>query len=338
MNEFLTGLPVLAGGEAQMLVLAGLFVGILMVTLGGALAIADRDNVKRRMTLAQGDQRAAAVEVRRHAAAEGSTSSKLARFVAPSDERERRAVSQRLVQAGFRGAHAVRNYYMIRTGLGLVLPLPLLIGTFAFALNAGSFTVHLPIIGFSVSSTLVLLALLVALGFYLPPLFVRRRIKHRQRAIREGFPHALDLMQVAVQAGLGFDAALAKVGEELQTAHPFLAQEFLMVVLELRAGKPRDRVLQDLALRTGVAEINSFQTVMNQSIRYGTSISDALEVYAKEMRHKRIMRAEELANQMPVKMSLAMVMFLLPTLFLIFMGPVAIRFIRIISPLLSSFQ
>jgi tight adherence protein C len=145
-------------------------------------------------------------------------------------------------------------------------------------------------------------------------------------------------MQVAVQAGLGFDAALAKVGEELQTAHPFLAEEFVMVVLELRAGKPRDRVLQGLALRTGVEEINSFQTVMNQSIRYGTSISDALEVYAKEMRHKRLMRAEELASQMPVKMSLAMVAFLLPTLFLIFMGPVAIRFLRVISPLLSGFE
>jgi tight adherence protein C len=336
MSEILTSLPELAGGETQLLVLAGLFVGILMVTLGVALAIVDRDNVERRLALAQGDRRAAAIEVRRHAGAEGS-SSKLARFMAPSDERERLAVRKRLVQAGFRDAHAVRNYYLIRTGLGLVLPLPFLIGTFAFALNAGSLTVDLPIIGFRASSMLVLLALLVGLGFYLPPLFVHRRIKHRQRAIREGFPHALDLMQVAVQAGLGFDAALAKVGDELQNAHPFLAEEFLMVVLELRAGKPRDRVLQDLALRTGVEEINSFQTVMNQSIRYGTSISDALEVCAKEMRHKRIMRAEELASQMPVKMSLVMVVFLLPTLFLIFMGPVAIRFIRIIS-LLSSFE
>jgi tight adherence protein C len=335
MSEILTRLPELAGGETQLLVLAGLFVGILMATLGGALALADRDNVERRLALAQGDRNAAAIEVRRHAAEDAS---KLGRFVAPHDERERLAVRQRLVQAGFRGPHAVRNYYLIRTGLGLVLPLPLLIGTFAFALNAGSLTVDLPIIGFRASSTLILLALLVGLGFYLPPLFVRRRIRHRQRAIREGFPHALDLMQVAVQAGLGFDAALARVGEELQNAHSFLAEEFLTVVLELRAGKSRDRVLQDLAQRTGVEEINSFQTVMNQSIRYGTSISDALEVYAKEMRHKRIMRAEELASQMPVKMSLAMVAFLLPTLFLIFMGPVAIRFVRVISPLLQSFN
>jgi tight adherence protein C len=307
-----------------------------MVTIGGALAFAGQDDVERRLAVAQGEQLAATIEVRR--SGDHTASSTLGRLVAPSDERERLAVRLRLVQAGFRGAHAVRNYYLIRTGLGLLLPLPLLIGTFGFALNAGSFTVDLPFVGISASSTLVLLALLVCLGFYLPPLYLRRRIRHRQRAIREGFPHALDLMQVAVQAGLGFDAALAKVGEELQTAHPALAEEFRTVVLELRAGKPRDRVLQDLARRTGVEEINSFQTVMNQSIRYGTSISDALEVYSKEMRHKRIMRAEELASQMPVKMSLVMVMFLLPTLFLIFMGPVAIRFVRVISPLLSGFE
>ena len=336
MTEILINLQALAGGETQLLALTGLFLGVLMVTMGGALALAGRDDVGRRLALAHGDQPAAAIEVRR--GGDGTASSTLGRLVAPSDERERLAVRQRLVQAGFRGAHAVRNYYLIRTGLGLLLPVPLLIGTFGFALNAGSFTVDLPIVGISASSTLVLLALLVCLGFYLPPLFVRRRISHRQRAIREGFPHALDLMQVAVQAGLGFDAALAKVGEELQTAHPFLADEFRTVILELRAGKPRDRVLQDLARRTGVEEINSFQTVMNQSIRYGTSISDALEIYAKEMRHKRIMRAEELASQMPVKMSLVMVAFLLPTLFLIFMGPVAIRFVRVISPLLSSFE
>jgi tight adherence protein C len=336
MTEILITLQALAGSDTQLLALTGLFLGVLMVTIGGALAFAGQDDVERRLAVAQGEQLAATIEVRR--SGDHTASSTLGRLVAPSDERERLAVRLRLVQAGFRGAHAVRNYYLIRTGLGLLLPLPLLIGTFGFALNAGSFTVDLPFVGISASSTLVLLALLVCLGFYLPPLYLRRRIRHRQRAIREGFPHALDLMQVAVQAGLGFDAALAKVGEELQTAHPALAEEFRTVVLELRAGKPRDRVLQDLARRTGVEEINSFQTVMNQSIRYGTSISHALEVYSKEMRHKRIMRAEELASQMPVKMSLVMVMFLLPTLFLIFMGPVAIRFVRVISPLLSSFN
>jgi tight adherence protein C len=336
MTEILITLQALAGSDTQLLALTGLFLGVLMVTIGGALAFAGQDDVERRLAVAQGEQLAATIEVRR--SGDHTASSTLGRLVAPSDERERLAVRLRLVQAGFRGAHAVRNYYLIRTGLGLLLPLPLLIGTFGFALNAGSFTVDLPFVGISASSTLVLLALLVCLGFYLPPLCLRRRIRHRQRAIREGFPHALDLMQVAVQAGLGFDAALAKVGEELQTAHPALAEEFRTVVLELRAGKPRDRVLQDLARRTGVEEINSFQTVMNQSIRYGTSISDALEVYSKEMRHKRIMRAEELASQMPVKMSLVMVMFLLPTLFLIFMGPVAIRFVRVISPLLSGFE
>lgn len=336
MIDMLISLTMLAGEQTQLLVLVGLFLGVLMVTVGGALAFAGQDDIERRLAPAEGDRLAQTIEVRR--GSDDPSASALGRLVAPSDERERLVVRQRLVQAGFRGGHAVRNYYFLRAGLGLLLPLPLLIGTFGFALSAGSFTVELPLVGISASSTLVMLALLVCLGFYLPPLFLRRRIRLRQRAIREGFPHALDLMQVAVQAGLGFDAALARVGTELQAAHPYLAEEFRTVVLELRAGKPRDRVLQDLARRTGVEEVNSFQTVMNQSIRYGTSISDALEVYAKEMRHKRIMRAEELAAQMPVKMSLAMVTFLLPTLFLIFMGPVVIRFIRVISPLLSGFD
>ena len=335
MSQILIELAELAGGEAQLIALVGLFAGVLMATMG-VVAIANRDQVERRLARAHGDDRLDGVAVRRQA--DGRASSKLASFITPSDERERLAVRRRLVQAGFRGPHAVRNYYLIRTGLGLMLPMPLLIGIFAFAINAGSITVEVPLIGVSASSTLVLLALLVALGFYLPPLLLRRRVQHRQRSIREGFPHALDLMQVAVQAGLGFDATLARVGEELQSAHPSLAEEFLVVILELRAGKPRDRVLQDLAQRTGVEEINSFQTVMNQSIRYGTSISDALEVYAQEMRHKRMMRAEELAAQLPVKMSIAMVAFLLPTLFLIFMGPVVIRFVRVISPMLAGFE
>jgi len=336
MSETLIQLVDLAGGEGQLLALAGLFAGVLMATMGGAVALAGRDDVGRRLARAQSAAGPHGIAVRRQNS--DRSPSRLTGFVAPSDERERLAVRQRLVQAGFRGPHAVRNYYLIRTGLGLMLPLPLLIAVFGFALNAGSIMVELPLIGISASSTLVLLALLVALGFYLPPVFVRRRIRHRQRTIREGFPHALDLMQVAIQAGLGFDATLARVGEELQAAHPYLAEEFLVVILELRAGKPRDRVLQDLAHRTGVEEINSFQTVMNQSIRYGTSISDALDIYAQEMRHKRMMRAEELASQLPVKMSIAMVAFLLPTLFMIFMGPVVIRFIRVISPMLSGFD
>jgi len=335
MDNILNDLAALAGGEPQLLALIGLFAGVLMVTMGVA-AIANRDDVERRLAHARGEAGPGGLAVRRHA--EERSSSKLAGFVTPSDERERLAVRRRLIQAGFRAPHAVRNYYLIRTGLGLMLPLPLLIGIFGFALNAGSLTVKVPLIGVSASSTLVLLSLLVVIGFYLPPVVVRQRIRRRQRTIREAFPQALDLMQVATQAGLGFDATLARVGEELQAAHPDLAEEFLIVMLELRAGKPRDRVLQDLAQRTGVEEINSFQTVINQSIRYGTSISDALEVYSQEMRHKRTMRAEELASKLPVKMSIAMVAFLLPTLFMIFMGPVVIRFVRVIAPMLAGFE
>jgi tight adherence protein C len=194
MNEILTELTLLAGGEGQLLALAGLFAGVLMVTMGAAAAFASRDDVERRLARAQGNAGLDGVAVRRQN--QERSRSKLASFVAPSDERERLAVRRRLDQAGFRGPHAVRNYYLIRTGLGLMLPLPLLIGIFGFALNAGSFTVEIPLIGVSASSILVLLALLIALGFYLPPLFVRRRIHHRQLVLgpdpnqaREGGAH-----------------------------------------------------------------------------------------------------------------------------------------------------
>ena len=336
MNDLLITFTTLAGGELQLIALTGLFAGVLMVTLG-ARAVLTGDAVGRRLAAAPGGTGHAGIEVRRRDEAERSTSG-LSSLVAPRDERERLAVGRRLVQAGFRGPRVVRNYYLIRSGLGLLLPLPLLIATFGFAVSAGSFTIDIPVVGITASSMVIVLGLLVVLGFYVPPLYVRQRIKNRQLAIREGFPHALDLMQVAIQAGLGFDAALAKVGEELQAAHRSLAEEFMVVVLELRAGKPRELVLQDLALRTGVEEIQSFQTVMLQSIRYGTSISEALEVYAAEMRHKRMMHAEEMANKMPVKMSVVMVVFLLPTMFLIFLGPVFIRFVRVIAPLLQSFD
>ena len=146
MSQILIELAELAGGEAQLIVLVGLFAGILMATMG-VVAIANRDQVGRRLARAHGDDRLDGVAVRRQA--DGRASSKLASFITPSDERERLAVRRRLVQAGFRGPHAVRNYYLIRTGLGLMLPMPLLIGIFAFALNAGSITVEVPLIGVS---------------------------------------------------------------------------------------------------------------------------------------------------------------------------------------------
>jgi tight adherence protein C len=335
--DFLTILADLVGSNGQMVTLGLVFAGILLVTIGAAASFG-RDEVERRYGAAATDSVGAAgpVSARRRAANESWGAAGLGGVVAPTKEHERLAVRRRLIHAGHRGPNAVFLYFLIRAGLGLLLPGILMIATLGFAFTAGSFDVELPLIGVSANSTLVLLGILILIGYYAPPLFVRHRTRLRQQAIREAFPNALDLMQVAVQAGLGFDAALTRIAEEMRGAHPVLAEDLGMMVLELRAGKPRDRVLADLGERTGVEEITAFATVMNQSMSYGTSISDALEVYAKEMRSKRMMRAEELANQLPVKMSVVMVLCLLPVLFIMIIGPIAIRMVRNLLPLISN--
>jgi tight adherence protein C len=139
------------------------------------------------------------------------------------------------------------------------------------------------------------------------------------------------MMQVAIEEGLGFDSALARVANELKHAHPALAEEFVIVGLELRAGKSRDQVLADLAERTQVDAIAVFSKTIIQSIAFGTSIASTLQSYAREMRHKRMSAAEEKANQLPVRMSVIMVVFLLPTIFLLALSPVLIRLIRMFS-------
>jgi tight adherence protein C len=327
----------LARDHLQWLTLGLVFMGMLLATIGAA-ATFGRDEIARRFQPDSGPSPTGSMSARRHGANETWGPAALGDIVAPKHEKERLAVRRRLIHAGYRAPNAVFIYFLIRAGFGLLLPGLLMIATLGFALSTGSFSVEIPLLGITANGTLMLLALLVLAGYYLPPAFLGHRIRLRQRAIREAFPNALDLMQVAVQAGLGFDAALAKIAEEMTTAHPVLAEEFTTVILELRAGKPRDRVLQDLGERTGVEEITAFATVMNQSISFGTSISDALETYAKEMRHKRMIRAEELANQLPVKMSVVMVVCLLPTLFIIFLGPVFIRMIRVLLPLISNFN
>jgi tight adherence protein C len=336
--EFMTTLATAAGLDVPTLTLGLVFSGILLVTFGAAVAFG-RDEIEQRYAATVGEGSAAApVPTRRNGPNDRWSPSGLTGFVAPTSEKDRLAVRRRMTHAGFRHPNAVLLYYTVRAGLGLLLPGLLIIATLFFAVSAGDFKVEVPVIGFTARSTLVLLMLLVLAGYYLPPAYVSHRIKLRQRAIREAFPNALDLMQVAVQAGLGFDAALARIAEEMANAHPVLAEELGTMVHEIKAGKERDRVLQDLGERTGVEEITAFATVMNQSIAFGTSISDALETYANEMRHKRMMRAEELANQLPVKMSVVMVICLLPTLFLIFIGPIGIRMVRTLVPMISNFN
>ena len=330
MTELLLKLVELAGGGVEFAILAAVFLGVLIAFISARELFAPIDAAERRLVLSAKKYRdGSAVSLRR--GSDGLGQAGISRIIAPIDAGERQRIQQQLVRAGFRSEQALMSYYLIRTILGLLLPLPLVLGALAATATAEAAEARLLVVDLDMSTSMLLASMMLVLGFYGPPLWLRRRIAARQRAIRDGFPHALDMMQVAIEAGLGFDSALARVASELKHAHPALAEEFVIVGLELRAGKARDQVLADLATRTQVDAISVFTKVIVQSIAFGTSIAATLQAYAKEMRHKRMIAAEERANQLPVKMSVIMVVFLLPTIFLMALSPVLIRLVRMFS-------
>ena len=332
MTDSLRLIVELAGGPTELLVLAGVFLGVFMAVMSARTLSGPADETERRLIppkAIRANKSEAPVQLRQGSGA--IERGGMTRFIAPIDSRERQRVQQQLVRAGFRSEQALVSYYLIRTILGLLLPLPLILGVLAASATAEAAEARLPMVDLDMSSSMMLACLTMLLGFYGPPFWLRQRIAKRQRAINDGFPHALDMMQVAIEAGLGFDSALARVANELKHAHPALAEEFAIVGLELRAGKARDQVLADLADRTQVDAISVFTKVIVQSIAFGTSVASTLQGYAKEMRHKRMLAAEERANQLPVKMSVIMVVFLLPTIFLMALSPVLIRLVRMFS-------
>jgi tight adherence protein C len=154
-----------------------------------------------------------------------------------------------------------------------------------------------------------------------PKYWVTKRQQQRQEEIQDGFPDSLDMLLVCVEAGQSMDQAILRVSKEIRTSYPALADEFEIVSNEVKAGKDKATVLNDMAERCGVMDISSFVTVLIQSATFGTSIAEALRVYAGEMRDKRVMRAEEKANKLPTKMTLATMMLTVPPLLIILVGP-----------------
>lgn len=173
----------------------------------------------------------------------------------------------------------------------------------------------------SMSSLLMTILIPGGIGYMLPSYWVERRLQQRQEDVTNGFPDALDLMLVCVEAGQSLDQAILRVATETKASAPTLAEEFEIVANEMRAGKDRVTVLRDMSERCGVNDISSFVTVLVQSANFGTSVSDALRVYASEMRDKRVLRAEEKANVLPTKLTIGTMMFTVPPLLIIMVGP-----------------
>ena len=253
----------------------------------------------------------------------------LMKALMPGDRKERSALKRQLMNAGFVGERAILNFFFVRVGLALFLPL---LFVALLVARASGMWVPEPVAWITDGTPRLVLfqiiTVLAGIGFFAPTIWLKRRIKLRRREIEESFPNALDLIQISVEAGMGFDAAMTRVSNEMVHSSPALSQEFRMVQLEISAGGEREKALADLAERTQVDEVASFSNVILQSIRFGTSISEALQVYAHEMRLARELRAQEQANKLPVKMSAIMSALMLPAMILLIVGPVAIRWMN----------
>jgi tight adherence protein C len=244
----------------------------------------------------------------------------LARLSTPQGPWEQSPLRLMFLQAGIARQDAQLYYFAAKT----VLPL------------AAAAAVMLWLPG-RVSLLQQLLAIGVAAlcGLYAPNWVVQGLRRRRQREIFEHFPDATDLLLVCMEAGLGLDSALNRVAQEIGLSSRALAHELHLTNLELRAGVSREQALRHLALRTGVQEIASFALMLKQADRLGTSIGDSLRVYSDELRHKRMVRAEELAARVPTKMLLPLVLCIFPSIILVVMGPAAIQIVRTLMPMLG---
>lgn len=236
---------------------------------------------------------------------------KYANFLEPQNADEYSAVKLKLMQAGYRGKNSIRIYHFLQFALGI------------FGLLCGGIYAVVASSQATPSSQDLVLWIMGpgGAGYMLPKYWVARRQQMRQEAITNGFPDSLDMMLVCVEAGQSLDQSIIRVSRELKSGFPDLADEFEIVSQEVKAGKDKTTVLKDMSERCGVNDITSFVTVLVQSQQFGTSIADALRVYSLEMRDKRVMRAEEAANKLPTKMTLATMMLTVPPLMAILIGP-----------------
>lgn len=234
--------------------------------------------------------------------------------VAPKSPSEMGKLQQKLMTAGFRGNEALPIFIGIRLGLALL----------AFALLA--------------TPVLVRPNLTIALGasgfaYLVSGMAVGRLAKRRQHRIRLGLPDALDLLVVSVEAGLGLDQAIQRVADELGFAHPDLCDELRLINLELRAGKNRQEALHNLADRTGVDDVRSLVSMLVQTDKFGTSVAQSLRVHSETVRTKRRQRAEEAAAKTGVKMVFPLVFCIFPAIWVVTIGPAAIKFIQVLGPM-----
>jgi tight adherence protein C len=299
--------------------------GVLLIVLAAAAAFALSmglsafvigllDPVRRRL----GQLRSGASERPSTTAAMAESLNSFANLAAPRSERERLRVENLLIHAGYRSASARTLYYGVKAVLALILPLLVLLAS--------------PMLPRLTTNQLMLYAACAGyLGWIACSIWLDKQVAKRQRELRAGFPDALDLLVVCVESGLGLAPALQRVAEELAVSHPPLADELGLVNAEMRAGVERGQALKNLSDRTGLEDIRGMTSLLVQTMRFGTSVAEALRVYSEEFRDKRTQAAEEQAAKIGTKMIFPLVLFLFPSFFLVSVGPAIIGLIDVFT-------
>lgn len=234
---------------------------------------------------------------------------RFAQYLEPQDEKELSATQLQMIRAGYRSKSAIQMFNFAKLALGLG---GLFLGTLYVLVSGGAS---------SAQNSLLMVLVPGLVGYYAPKYWITKRMQQREEQINAGFPDALDLMLVCVEAGQSLDQAIIKVAKEIEPSYPALAEEYQIVSYEMKAGKDKTKVLRDMGERVGIQDVNSFITTLIQSATFGTSVAEALRVYADEMRDKRVMRAEEKANKLPTKLTLFTMLFCVPPLLVILIGP-----------------
>ena len=235
-------------------------------------------------------------------------------FYANTDPNSTKKLKTMLIQAGYFDPNAIGYFLAARfaaailgAGIGLLL---------IFVAYAEQ----------SLAYKILIITAVAGLGYFIPNFLLSNRAKKMEQANRQGFPDILDLMIVSAEAGLTMEASIERISNEIKTTYPILSTQLNLAALEIRAGRPIDQALHAFGERLRLDEVKSFATMVQQAKELGTSVSDALRVYSEEMRHKRMMKAEEKAYALPAKMSVPVTLFILPTVILIAVIPTIVRF------------
>ena len=238
----------------------------------------------------------------------------LGELTAPRKEKELSYIRRRLNFAGYRGSHAPFIFFGIKVILAI---------SFSVAYGVWNYFSGRPI-----NQGIIFGYFFLCIGYYLPNIFLSIKIKHRKRLILKALPDAIDLLVVCVESGLSLDASLKRVAEEFSRVSPILANEFSTLFLEMRAGISRIKALRNLAERNGVDELSELVRVLIEAEKFGIGIGQTLRVYSHSMRMKRRQEAEEMAAKASVKLTIPLVLFILPPLLIVIMGPSIIKIIE----------